>query len=473
MLMHIQNAIGRFVAFPSVDLQANSDINFNVSKLAKATADFTGPFDVSTPIRRLSSNGTEKLTGNKGFWANDYMVSLRMAHHKQFPQLTYQVHRRDSFVIGNKMLSKRTRNSEGVNSANPLANHLGQGTLFSYVEGDEYKDIMGAWNWNLVPGTTTLLNNPKLSPSTASSLGKTDFVGVVSDGKNGVAAEDYVEPFSASLTYRKTWFHFDDAVIVTTSNIKGDGKTPVITVLDNRNKAAGGAYVDGKRISSGDVTAQGSTLFYGGNGYLSYQAPFDLTISEGDRTGNWSEISTSKVGVVTVPLFSAYTTIASDSSAYAFFPATNRHHLAREAKKPTFKPVIANGVSAVLGNEKLGVVFWPGGPKSITVDLKELGWAKRGNLTVESDQPGALLLTSKCKKPGRGMRLVVNVADPTQKLDSLSVTLTTSSGKMKQTRKREDVSVSQSESQVNFSVSLPTGGMAGSTVSRDVYLLVE
>lgn len=76
MLTQSQNAIGRFVAFPSVDLQANSDINFNVSKLAKATADFTGPFDVSAPIRRLSSNGTEKLTGNKGFWANDYMVSL-------------------------------------------------------------------------------------------------------------------------------------------------------------------------------------------------------------------------------------------------------------------------------------------------------------------------------------------------------------------------------------------------------------
>ena len=79
MLTQSQNAIGRFVAFPSVDLQANSDINFNVSKLAKATADFTGPFDVSAPIRRLSSNGTIKLTGNKGFWANDYMVSLQMS----------------------------------------------------------------------------------------------------------------------------------------------------------------------------------------------------------------------------------------------------------------------------------------------------------------------------------------------------------------------------------------------------------
>lgn len=36
------------------------------------------------------------------------------------------------------------------------------GTLYSYVKGNECKDIVGAWDWNLVPGTTTLLNQPKL-----------------------------------------------------------------------------------------------------------------------------------------------------------------------------------------------------------------------------------------------------------------------------------------------------------------------
>lgn len=72
------NAVGRFVSFPTSALQANSDINFNVSKLANATADFTGSFDVSDTIRRLKSNGTEKLTGNKGFWASDYMVGSHL-----------------------------------------------------------------------------------------------------------------------------------------------------------------------------------------------------------------------------------------------------------------------------------------------------------------------------------------------------------------------------------------------------------
>lgn len=58
-----------------MDLQANSDINFNTTKLAAAVADFEGPYDVKDSIRRLLSNGTEKLTGNKNFWASDFMVS--------------------------------------------------------------------------------------------------------------------------------------------------------------------------------------------------------------------------------------------------------------------------------------------------------------------------------------------------------------------------------------------------------------
>lgn len=57
-------------------MQAISDINFNVSKLSTATAAFTGADDLSDTVRRIASNGTEQLLGNKGFYAADYMVSL-------------------------------------------------------------------------------------------------------------------------------------------------------------------------------------------------------------------------------------------------------------------------------------------------------------------------------------------------------------------------------------------------------------
>ncbi|OAQ96867.1 hypothetical protein LLEC1_07262 [Akanthomyces lecanii] len=74
------NVIGRFVSFPTQDFQASADINVNVTKLARAVADFAGPYNVTSTIKRLESNGTEPLVGNKGFWASDYMASCEAPH---------------------------------------------------------------------------------------------------------------------------------------------------------------------------------------------------------------------------------------------------------------------------------------------------------------------------------------------------------------------------------------------------------
>ncbi|KAL1873622.1 hypothetical protein VTK73DRAFT_809 [Phialemonium thermophilum] len=462
------NVIGRFVAFPTPDLQANADINFNTSKLAAATADFTGTSNVNDTIRRLESNGTEKLVGNKGFWASDYMV-----------------HRRPSFILGNKLLSTRSTNSEAVNSANPLGFHLGQGTLFSYVQGDEYKDIMAAWDWNLVPGTTVLLNWPKLSSSVVGFSGKKDFVGVVSDGSVGTAVMDYVDPHDATLSFRKAWFFFDDSVLVTTSNVQvtqsgGSPPTdaPVVTVLDNRAAVAGeSVWVDGQKAlpeSGGSKSLNGSTLFYAGNGYLSYDKDFSLTISSQVRTGNWSAISTSTQGVTSVPIFSAYTTIPRDAYTYAFFPASSRGRLSRELHTPTTVPVSADGITGVAGAGKLSVVFWPNAAaKNITVDLKKIGWAHSGSVTIASDNPGAYLFSQRCKRTGKGMRLAITLSDPTQKLSAASFSVEFDGAKLKAVRPGQDdgVSFSTSGNSAQFDVSLPTGGLAGSSVSRDVFVL--
>ena len=32
--------------------------------------------------------------------------------------------------------------------------HLSDGTIYTHLNGDEYEDIVAAWDWNLIPGTT-------------------------------------------------------------------------------------------------------------------------------------------------------------------------------------------------------------------------------------------------------------------------------------------------------------------------------
>ncbi|PTB73729.1 polysaccharide lyase family 8 protein [Trichoderma longibrachiatum ATCC 18648] len=454
------NAIGRFVSFPTVDLQASADINFNVSKLAAAVADFTGSYAVNDTIRRLLSNGTEKLTGNKGFWASDYMV-----------------HRGADFVLTNKMISTRSANSESVNGANPYAYHMGQGTLYSYVTGTEYKDIMGAWDWNLVPGTTTLLDQPKLQASQVKYDGLKDFVGVVSDGKFGAAVEDYVDPLTQNLSYRKSWFFVNEGVIVMTTDIKKNataGNAPVITVLDNRAAEASKAKAfvkNGPLALAGEQHVATDTLHYANNGYLAYDTPFELTLSVGKRSGNWSEISTSTQGVETVDIFSAYTTIKGDTFTYGFFPSISSQKLNKELLEPTWTPIIKKGISGIYGKDRASLAFWPGGAKSVTLDLKALGWASAGTLTFTSDQPAVYLLSAKCKDKG-SLRLSVTLADPTQKLGvaSYSIKIAGQKHRVREMGRMSEGIERRGDGGIGFGVRLPVGGLAGSSVSREVIL---
>lgn len=371
------------------------------------------------------------------------------------------------------MLSSRSANSELVNGANPLGYHLGQGTLFTYVDGSEYKDIWASWDWNLIPGTTVVRNKPALMATAVQYRGKRDFVGVVSDGHFGAAVEDYVDPFDGHIAYRKAWFYLGDAVLVSvmeiqTTDVDGSSNASPITVLENRARADGGAFVNGKQSKLGnDTKAVGSTLFYGGNGYLAYHRPFDLTLSEGERTGNWSAISTSTAGLATVPIFSAYMTIDAPKATYAMFPATSQRRLAEEAEKPSWTPIDGDGISGAAGQGVLSVVFWPGGDRSIRIDLAAVGWAEKGTVKVTSSQPGAYLLTGSRAGPDAAMELAVSAADPTQKLKTAALELVFTRPLAKVVEGACSPAV---QSKVDFAFVLPTGGMAGSSVKQEATL---
>lgn len=457
-------------------MQASADINFNVSKLAAAVSDFSGHRNVSDTIRRLQSNGTEKLVGNKGFWASDYMVSVnrncasppKLMTMVLFLTIRFccrKVHRTATFIIGTKMISSRSRNTEAINSANPYGYHLGQGTMFSYVRGDEYKDIMHAWDWNLIPGTTALLNQPRLSKNASENLGKKDFVGVVSDGKVGAAVQDYLDPLDGSLSYRKAWFFQNDSVVVVISDIKKHvaDDAPVITVLDNRASQGGNIWVDGKSVPEGSV--QGHTLYYGGNGYIAHDAPFNLTLFEGERTGNWSDISTSKAGVTSVSIFSAYTTMDNTTFSYSFFPATSQGRLNLEQQTPSVQPVTGKGVSGAMGSGRLSLVFWPDGHESIKLNLRDIGWASSGSVTIISAQPASYLFSRQEEDAANRIALIITVSDPTQLADSISLLMKFEGTRVAPDSCKTKYAATGNDMQVAFEAELPRGSMAGSSVS--------
>lgn len=454
------NTIGRFITFAATDYQASSDINFNTTDLAAATVDFSGDDSIIDTLTRLESNGTIKITGNKGFWASDYMS-----------------HRRSSFTLANKMISSRGKNTEYTNSANPYGYHLGQGTLFSYVAGNEYKDIEAMWDWNLIPGTTVLLDHPGLTSSIVGYKGKKTFVGVVSDGTYGISAMDYTDPYDASISYRKAWFYLDSSVLVTTTSlsVSSSANGSPITVLDQRLAASDSTIlVDGSAVTASsslgrrDSSASGYTLYYGGNGYLSHDVPFNLTLAQGAETGNWSVISTSTAGMQTKNLFSAYTTIPATTYSYQMFPATSSAALQAEAANATTTRIDVSGTVGTAGNGLLALAFFPSSATNVTTPMKNIGWRKKGIFSVSVSKPALVLIQSTRRTTcGTARAMTVTVSDPTQLLTTVTVKLVADAIHVECPADSSSYCTNTTYG-VTLTVSLPTGGEVGSSVQLAV-----
>lgn len=390
--------------------------------------------------------------------------------------LIAEIHRRDDVIVTNKMISNRSINSEYVVGANPYGFHLGQGTLYLYKDGSEYIDIQAAWDWNLIPGRTCLLNYPKLKSSIVTFTGKKNYVGTVSDGWVGTSVEDYVDPNDGSLSYQKAWFFLDDSILVTTTQIGRNASAvnatgiPVISVLDNRRATDGGVWVDGAVFdASQNATVNATTLYYGETGYVSYDTPFSLVLSEMNRTGNWSQLSTSISGVETVPIFSAYT-VFPDRPTYSYLviPVATPDRLASEASAPTTTALDMDGVLGAAGAERLSLVFWPSRSNTATVAMSTIGWATEGEFSVTSSKPAIYLFATKTNSDG-SKTMVITLSEPTQLLDSLTVQISTSgySGKLSCVDGYKCV---MSGDRLTFDVALPSGGLAGSSTFLEVKL---
>ncbi|TYJ53350.1 hypothetical protein B9479_006010 [Cryptococcus floricola] len=451
------NVIGRFVAFPTTDLiQATSDILFNATKLAAATFDFADEYSVADTVQRLNSNGSDPLVGNKVFWASDYVS-----------------HRRENYIIGSKMLSTRSLGTETANSANTLGHWLGQGTLFSYVSGNEYKDIQAEWDWQLVPGVTSLLSDDNggvnLTLNNIGPPGKKSWVGGVSDGSLGVVVMDWEDVRNASWGYKKAWFYVEEGVIVTVGDVFNDGSAEgqVITALTQRASTDSEIYVDGASFDSNNDSTSAHTLFYEDTGYVAYDTAFNLKITNGEKKGNWSAISTSTRGEASTSIFSAYTShgdlaVAAGSNqtwSYGMFPASSKKKVQKEHKHQSYHPFQNDGVWGIHGHDTLGLVFWPGSSLAFGSEVATaFGGYPNGWVNITSSEPVVLLMTT-----SEDGTMNINIADPSQTVQSLDLTFQFDDG-ARLDCVDEDCEVDGDV--VRFTgVQLPAGGWAGDSVS--------
>ena len=164
------------------------------------------------------------------------------------------------------MYSNRTQNTECTDGANNLGFHLADGAVYQHINGDEYEDIVAAWDWNLIPGITVDYGATPLSCDQTRQTGIDSFVGGASDGLVGAVAMRFENPLTRNLNFRKSWFFLEEDVqVVIISEIVSVTEVEVFSVLDQR-RAFGDVFVDGNTSTGGNFSNP-STLWHGGVGY--------------------------------------------------------------------------------------------------------------------------------------------------------------------------------------------------------------
>ena len=364
--------------------------------------------------------------------------------------------------------------------------------MYTYLTGDEYEDIAASWDWNLIPGITTDYGGTTLNCNLTEAIGIQAFVGGVSDGAVGAAVMRYTNPVTRSTTFQKAWFFLDDDIqIVMLSDVASNSSSPIISVLDQK-KHVGPYYVDGDKVKHSakrdgptvrhprshgyghhhhvfrttfsalpttNVTHHSDiqTLWHANVGYsFDLCSPVDVSVQTGNKTGNWTTLGISTQPPSNVDMFAAWIDQpkGQTSLAYRIFPATDQRGFQQKVLQSRINHrVLVNDktASAILDvqDDTAFIIFWDADGGSVTVPGSP-GFAA---VTVSSDINSAIIYH---RSKGE-----VVVSDPSQTASTLVLDLNTG------TVGRRPPGFGAG-SRRTLVLALPSGGLAGSSVSQSL-----
>ncbi|KAG5648020.1 hypothetical protein DXG03_007054 [Asterophora parasitica] len=320
----------------------------------------------------------------------------------------------------------------------PLGFHLADGAFHTYLRGDEYEDIAAAWDWNLIPGTTVDYNGTALTCDRTQQTGLERFVGGTSDGNVGLAVMRYTNPVTKTFRFQKVWFFLDnDVQHVMIANVSSTTSAPVYSILDQRRRS-GSVATDETTIG----TTRVQTLWHGDVGYvLPISNATTLSVQVGQKSGSRAAIGTSTEPPYTVDLFAAWLrhTSLATPIAYTAFPGTDKATFLTKSKQTRLQSVRNDArISAVFDESRntAMIVFWDsaGGSTSFTP-------AGKTAIAITANGNSAIIYNVDSGQ--------VVVSDPSQTLATVKVTIT-------------------SATTSTLSITLPQGGLAGSSVTRTI-----
>ncbi|RYF85543.1 MAG: hypothetical protein EON98_06265 [Chitinophagaceae bacterium] len=146
---------------------------------------------------------------------------------RYFPYSDFAAYQQPAFSFFVKTISTRTLATESINSENLKGRLLNSGDAYLIHDGQEYFNLMPAWNWDFLPGLTSFKGADKIK--------RQPFNGSVSDGKVGLTSMDYIlqnKDGSAFISAKKSWFCYGNTVVCLVADLKGKNVDTAYTAMD-------------------------------------------------------------------------------------------------------------------------------------------------------------------------------------------------------------------------------------------------
>lgn len=360
--------------------------------------------------------------------------------HTHFWRGDYTLHIRPGYSFNVRTVSSRTIRTESGNGENMLGTVLPDGSVNLVRRGDEYLNIMPAWEWDKIPGVTARDYDTAVTMKKDWGIyGSTDFTGGVTDSLYGATA--YTLSYDG-VTAKKSWFFFDNEIVCLGAGINSDAPETITTTI-NQSWARGDVFIsDHGRVSPVGKTSgrtQPQWIWHDSIGYV-FPVVQQVALSDTIQSGNWSQINYSRKGAVNGRVFKLWISHGKmpRNAAYAYIvvPGISRKGL-QTYKKETIH-ILSNTkeLQAVTQKERgiLQAVFYTAGR------------LKNGQTTLVVDQP-CIVQVSDTRSGG----VKLSIADPTQQLKTIKLSCATSTMKQRE-----------------LQIALPQGPYAGQSVSIDL-----
>ena len=225
---------------------------------------------------------------------------------------------RENWAVGIKMHSKRNKGYESINRENLQGWFLSHGSMFYFLDGDEWYNCWPTIDWTRLPGTTLAVDVKGQNESAFTGMVR------VSDS-TAVAAE---ELRAGEFRARKSWLIDGDLILCAGKDIGGPGRVET-TVVNLPLPMDAEVLVDGVAVPNEafkrDVEV--SWLWAGNVGYI-FLEPAKVHVVRETRQSDWHSIRGDAVGgkggVETQDYFTVVVRHDADMRSYAYVVCPRR-----------------------------------------------------------------------------------------------------------------------------------------------------